>query len=69
MNLIMVGGMEVLCSLLIRVRMLTVSKALLRSRETRMVLFSACFWLKSLVIWLLSLWSAVLVECDALKPC
>jgi hypothetical protein len=49
--------------------MLTVSKALLRSRETTMVRSAFDFLLKPRVIWLVSWWSAVVVECTDLKLC
>ena len=49
--------------------MLTVSKALLRSSDTTMVRSGGCFLLKPWVIWLVSLWRAVVVEWRALKPC
>lgn len=43
MNLMSEGGVVVSCSLFMRVCMLTVSKALLMSRETSIVLFGGGF--------------------------
>jgi len=68
-NLMMVGGMVVLRSFWFSLWMLTVSKALLRSKETRTVRFGGCFWLKPSMMVSVMLWSAVVVEWRALKPC
>ena len=53
----------------IRLWMLTVSNALLRSSETTIVRSAGCYWLNPVVIWLVRWCSAVEVECWVLKPC
>ena len=69
MNLMIVGGMSVLCSFWMSLFMLTVSKALLMSSATTIVRAGGGFELKPCVIALLILCSAVVVECFVLKPC
>ena len=63
------GGMLVVRSFLVRVWWLTVSKALLMSRETKMVREGGGSSLKPLAMVLVMLWRAVLVEWLALEPC
>ncbi len=69
MNLTSIGGVVVFCSLFMSVCMLTVSKALLMSRETSIVLLGGAFWLKPLATVFVMFCRAVTVECWALKPC
>ena len=64
-----VGGMLVSISLSMSLWRWTVSKAFDMSRATAMVLLGGFFWLKPCAIVLLMVWSAVVVECCALKPC
>ena len=66
MNLMMVPGMVVCSSFLIRVCMFMVSKALLISSATVIVLAGGAIWLNPFEIVLLSVCSAVIVECCAL---
>ena len=56
-------------NLFVSLWMFSVSKALLRSRETSIVLLGGCFWLKPSMIVFVILCSAVEVECFGLKPC
>ena len=69
MNLIMVCGMFVWCSLCVSVCILTVSIALLMSRATVIVRSGSLFWLKPVSMVLFMLCSAVFVEWLPLKPC
>ena len=69
MNLIMVCGMFVRCSLCVSVRMLTVSNVLLMSSATVMVRSGGLFWLMPVAMVWFMLCSAVLVEWLLLKPC
>ena len=69
MNLIIVVGTVVCCIFLMRECMFTVSKALLRSRETTMVRCGGCGWLKPWIIWFVIWCRAVVVEWRVLKPC
>ena len=69
MYLIMVCGMFVLCSLCVRVCMLTVSNALLMSSATVIVRSGGLFWLKPVAMVLFMLCIAVPVEWLLLKPC
>ena len=69
MNLIMVCGMFVWCSLCVSVCMLTVSNALLMSSATVIVRSGGLFWLKPVAMVLFMLCSAVLLEWLLLKPC
>ena len=69
MNFTIVFGVEVLVSFEIRVWWLTMSNALLMSSAIVIVLRGGFLLLKPVVIWFVSWWSAVAVECLALKPC
>ena len=69
MNIIMVCGMFVWCSLYVNVCMLTVSNALLMSSATVIVRSGGLFWLKPVAMVLFMLCSAVLVERWLVKPC
>ena len=71
MNLIMVCGMFVWCSLCMSVCvcMLTVSNALLMSSATVIVRSGDLFWLNPVAMVLLMVCSDVLVEWLLLKPC
>ena len=68
MNLRMVYGMIVCCSLCVSVCMFTVSKVLLMSSATVIVRSGCLFWLKPVAMVLFMLCSAVLVEWLRLKP-
>ena len=69
MNLMMVGGIGRFSSFWLSLWMFTVSNALLRSSDTRIVRFGGCFWLKPSVIVFVKLCKAEVVECSGLKPC
>ena len=69
MNLRMVCGMFVWCSLCVSVCMFTVSNALLMSSATLIERSGGLFWLNPVAMVLFMLCSAVLVEWLLLKPC
>ena len=69
MNLIMVCGRFVCCSLCLSVCILTVSNVLLMSSATVIVRSGCLFWLKPVAMVLFMLCSAALVEWLRLKPC
>ena len=69
MNLIIVPGMFVCSSFLISVCMFSVSKALLISSATVIVCAGGAIWLNPFSTVLLSVCSAVTVECCVLYPC
>ena len=69
MNLISVPGILVCSSFLIRVCMFIVSKALFISSATVLVLAWGAIWLNPFATVLLTVCSAVTVECCVLYPC
>ena len=69
MNLIMVCGMFVWCSLCVSVCMFTVSNYFLVSTATVIVRSGGLFWLNPVAMVLFMLSSTVLVEWLLLKPC
>ena len=70
MNLLIVPGMLVCSSFLISVCMFIVSKALLISSATVIVRAGGAIWLNPFAtVLLLSVCSAVTVECCVLYPC
>ena len=64
-----VPGMFVCSSFLIRVRMFIASKALLISSATVIVRAGGAIWLNTFATVLFSVCSAVTVECCVLHPC
>ena len=69
MNLMIVPGILVCNSFLISVRMFIVSKALLISSVTVIVRARGAIWLNPFATVLLTVCSAVTVECCVLYPC
>ena len=69
MNLIIVPGMWVCSSFLIRVCMFIVSKAFLILSATVIVWAWGAIWLNPIATVLFSVCSAVTVECCVLYPC
>ena len=68
-NLMIVPGILVCSSFLISVCMFIVSKALLISRATGIVLAGGAIWLNPFIAVLLNMGSSVTVECCVLYPC
>ena len=62
-------GREELKSLILRVVRLTVSKALVRSKEVAIVRRGGLGWLKPAAMGWEIFWRAVVVEWRGLKPC
>ena len=69
MNMIMMCGLFVCCSICVSVCILTVSNVLLMSSATVIVRSGGLFWLKPNNNMVFMLCSAVLVEWLLLKPC